>query len=122
MNTYMAAKTGLAPTVEEAIRPRIPGWPREGLTRDDLLSLCGSGIFVTGFNGGNFNPVTGDFSYGIEGFVFENGVLGSPVSEMLMTGNLITLWQGLIAAASDARPCMSKIIPTLAFSKVDFSG
>lgn len=45
-----------------------------------------------------------------------------PVSEMLMTGNFITLWQNLVAVADDARTCLSKLIPTLAFSNVDFSG
>jgi predicted Zn-dependent protease len=29
----------------------------------DILQICANGIYVTGFNGGNCNPVTGDFSY-----------------------------------------------------------
>ena len=39
----------------------------------DLNGLVagGSGILVTGFNGGNSNSSTGDFSYGIEGFLIE---------------------------------------------------
>ena len=31
------------------------------------------GILVTGFNGGNSNPATGDFSVGVEGFYVKNG-------------------------------------------------
>ena len=42
-----------------------------------------------------------------------------PVREMLVTGNFIDLWNNLIATADDARLCMSKIIPTLAFSNID---
>ncbi|MCQ2187906.1 MAG: TldD/PmbA family protein [Bacteroidales bacterium] len=122
INTYMAEKLGMQPTVEEAIRPKVMPWPRPGMSRQDLLDLCGSGILVTDFNGGNSNTATGDFSYGIEGFLFENGKIVKPVSEMLVTGNFRQLWQGLLGIADDARSCMSKLIPTLAFSNVDFNG
>ena len=122
INTYMAEKLGMQPTVEEAIRPKVMPWPRPGMSRQDLMDLCGSGILVTDFNGGNSNTATGDFSYGIEGFLFENGKIVKPVSEMLVTGNFRQLWQGLLGIADDARSCMSKLIPTLAFSNVDFNG
>ena len=121
VNTYMAGKMGMEPNIESATRPRVVPWPRAGLTRQDILEMCGSGILVTGFNGGNSNSSTGDFSYGIEGFAFEDGKITHPVREMLITGNFLTLWNNLIAAGEDARSCMSKLIPTLAFSNVDFS-
>ncbi|MBP5795246.1 MAG: TldD/PmbA family protein, partial [Bacteroidales bacterium] len=97
------------------------GWPRPGLDRQRILEMCGSGILVTGFHGGNSNSSTGDFSYGIEGFAFKDGTIIHPVREMLITGNFLTLWNNLTAAGEDARSCMSKLIPTLAFSNVDFS-
>ncbi|MCR4859617.1 MAG: TldD/PmbA family protein [Bacteroidales bacterium] len=122
INTYMANKMQMAPTIEDATRPRLLPWPEAGLDRDAILRRCGSGILVTDFNGGNSNPVTGDFSYGIEGYLFEDGKIVRPVSEMLMTGNFLTLWSHLAAAGDDARPCQSKLIPTLAFTEVDFSG
>ncbi len=120
VNTYIARKTGLPASIEAATRPVLR--PFGGCrTRDDLLRKMGSGIFVTGFNGGNSNTSTGDFSFGIEGFAFENGKLTHPVREMLISGNLISLWASLAATADDARLCMSKLIPTLAFLNVDFS-
>lgn len=122
VNTYMSNKLGIAPTIEDATRPKVLPWPRAGLDRQAILGLCGDGILVTDFNGGNSNSVTGDFSYGIEGFLFRDGRIVRPVSGMLVTGNFIGLWQNLIAAGDDARDCMSKLIPTLAFSNVDFSG
>lgn len=122
VNTYMSRKLGIAPTVEEATRPKVLPWPESGLGRSEILRICGNGILVTDFNGGNSNPVTGDFSYGIEGFLFENGKVSRPVSGMLVTGNFLSLWKKLIAAGDDARDCMSKLIPTLAFADVDFSG
>ncbi len=122
VNTYMSRKLGIAPTVEEATRPKVLPWPESGLGRSEILRICGNGILVTDFNGGNSNPVTGNFSYGIEGFLFENGKVSRPVSGMLVTGNFLSLWKKLIAAGDDARDCMSKLIPTLAFADVDFSG
>lgn len=122
INSYMAGKLQMAPTVEDATRPKVLPWPVAGLDRDAILRRCGSGILVTDFNGGNSNPVTGDFSYGIEGYWFEDGKIVRPVSGMLMTGNFLTLWSRLLAAGDDARPCQTKLIPTLAFAEVDFSG
>ena len=129
LNTYMANKLGMAPTQEEATRPLLlPYYGSEGCRRltafglQEILKLCGEGILVTDFNGGNSNMATGDFSYGIEGFEFKDGQILRPVSGMLVTGNFLTLWQRLIAAGYDSRPCKGKLIPTLAFGDVDFSG
>lgn len=89
--------------------------------KDELMRLVGDGILVTGLNGGNSNSATGDFSFGVEGFLFKDGKIVHPVREMLITGNLLTLWNNLLAAGNDARFCKSKLIPTLAFGNVDFS-
>ena len=118
VNTYIAGKTGIAPTIEDATRPKVV--PFGGCkTQEDLLRKMGKGILITGFNGGNANTSTGDFSYGIEGFAFEDGRITHPVREMLVTGNLLDLWNHLVATADDARLCMSKLIPTLAFVNID---
>ena len=121
LNTYMANKLDLAPTQEEATRPLLLPYGN-AKSRDAILELCGEGILVTDFNGGNSNVATGDFSYGIEGFEFSGGRITRPVSGMLVTGNFLTLWGKLIAAGDDSRPCKGKLIPTLAFADVDFSG
>lgn len=135
VNTYMANKLGIAPTIEDATRPYIPVFMREGFRTGDgsafipaeadrkcLMSACGDGILITDFCGGNSNPATGDFSYAIQGYRFENGRIVHPVREMLITGNILTLWSGLLAAGADTRRCRAKLTPTLAFDNVDFSG
>ncbi len=123
VNTYMAAKTGLAPTIEGVSRPVLmPYNCGQDTGASALMKLCGEGIYVTGFNGGNCNPVTGDFSYGIEGFAFRDGKILHPIREMLITGNMMTLWNSLMAAGDDARACTRWQIPSLAFENVDFSG
>ena len=120
LNTYIASKMGMAPTVEDATRVKV--LPVGGCkTLDELLEATGDCILVTGFNGGNSNPVTGNFSYGIEGFLVRGGKKVHPVRELLITGNFLQLWNNLVATADDARPCLSKLIPSLAFTNVDIS-
>ncbi|MGM9736405.1 MAG: TldD/PmbA family protein [Candidatus Cryptobacteroides sp.] len=125
-DTYMSAKTGAEPNVEDVSRPCLKPWlngcaDASGIGLDRILKHCRNGIYVTGFNGGNCNPVTGDYSFGIEGFKFSRGRIVHPVKEMLITGNLLELWNSLEAVGSDARPCTRWQIPTLAFDGVSFS-
>jgi len=126
VNTYMSNKMGIAPTNEDVTRPQVLPFNAKGevcgtLDKDDILELVGDGILVTGFNGGNSNSATGDFSYGVQGYLFRNGKIVHPVREMLVTGNFITLWNNLVAAGNDARTCTARLVPTLAFEGVDFS-
>ena len=120
LNTYISRKMEMEPTIEDATRVRV--MPLGGCkTQQDVLDKVKDGILVTGFNGGNSNPATGNFSYGIEGFLVRGGRCVHPVREMLITGNFLTLWGNLLATADDARPCLPKRVPTLAFTKVDVS-
>jgi len=89
---------------------------------EGLLADISRGILVTGFNGGNSNSVTGDFSYGIEGFLVEKGELVRPVAEMNITGNFLQLWKDLVAVGNDVDPSRSWRLPSLVFNNVDFSG
>ena len=129
VSTYMAEKTGFRPTIEDISRPCLMPFTagnrltdiEKGVSLKDILCLCGNGIYVTGFNGGNCNPVTGDFSFGIEGFAFSKGKITHPVREMLITGNIVELWNNLTAAGTDIRSSSRWQIPTLAFENVSFS-
>lgn len=129
VSTYMSKKMNIPPTVEDISRPVLmPYMKGEDLSSEEkevslqtVLRKCSNGILVTGFNGGNCNPVTGDFSFGIEGFAFSKGKITHPVREMLITGNIVDLWNNLIAAGNDYRPSARWQIGTLAFENVSFS-
>lgn len=129
VSTYMSEKTGFKPTVEDISRPCLMPFVKgselsdieKGVSLKDILGICGNGIYVTGFNGGNCNPVSGDFSFGIEGFAFSKGKVTHPVREMLITGNIVELWNNLTAAGTDMRASSRWQIPTLAFENVSFS-
>jgi PmbA protein len=119
IDTYYGKKLEMEPTSGETtnlvFQPGIKDL--EGLVAD-----VDRGILVTGFNGGNSNGTTGDFSYGIEGFLVENGKLTQPVSEMNITGNFKDLWLNLAAVGNDVYTGSSWLVPSLVFDKVDFSG
>ena len=129
VNTYMSHKMGIEPTVEDISRPCVmPYLKGEALPLEEkdlslkvILQRASNGILVTGFNGGNCNPVTGDFSYGIEGFAFSKGRITHPVREMLITGNMLELWNNLTAAGDDALGSARWQVGTLAFDDVSFS-
>lgn len=92
---------------------------------NDLNGLVASvkkGILVTGFNGGNSNGSTGDFSYGIDGFLIENGKIIQAVSEMNITGNLKTLWSNIGEIGNDVYQNSSWLTPSVLFENVEFSG
>ena len=129
VSTYMSKKMDIPATVEDLSRPVLmPYLKDEDLSVEEkevslqtILKKCSNGILVTGFNGGNCNPVTGDFSFGVEGFAFSKGKITHPVREMLITGNMIDLWNNLLAAGNDYRPSARWQIGTLAFENVSFS-
>lgn len=88
----------------------------------EIMQTMKKGIWVTGFNGGNTNPTTGDFSFGVEGFLIENGKVIKPVSEMNITGNMITLWNNIVSIGNDPRLNTTSKLPAVLFSDVSFSG
>ncbi|MFA5301311.1 MAG: TldD/PmbA family protein [Bacteroidales bacterium] len=119
INTYYANKLQMQPTISSPSLLTLPGG------KGNAGSLAGSlknGIFVTGFNGGNCNTATGDFSYGIEGFRVENGQITNPVNEMVMTGNMLDLWEKLLATGDDALKTTAWQIPSLLFDNIEFAG
>jgi len=119
IDTYSANKMEVAQTISS---PSILTMPLGTKDADGLVASTRKGILVTGFNGGNSNSTTGDFSYGVEGFLIENGKLTKPISEMNITGNIITLWNNLVEVGNDPRLSSSRRIPSLVFEGVDFSG
>lgn len=119
IDTYNAKKMGVEPTVAN---PSIMVMQTGEKDLNGLVAGVDRGILVTGFNGGNSNSSTGDFSYGIEGFLIEKGKLTQPLSEMNVTGNMITLWSSLVGTGNDPRLTSSWRIPSLVFEGVDFSG
>jgi TldD protein len=61
----------------------------------DLIEAAGNGFYAVSFGGGQVEPATGDFVFGVsEGYLIENGRVTKPVTGATITGNgLAVLWQ-----------------------------
>ncbi len=89
---------------------------------DAIVKDINKGIYVTSFNGGNSNPTTGDFSFGVSGFLVEGGKIVKPVNEMNISGNAKEFWKQLAELGNDPYQYSSILSPTLVFKDIDFSG
>jgi PmbA protein len=89
---------------------------------DEMIGSMKKGVLITGFIGGNCNGSTGDFSYGIEGYLVENGKIVHPVNEMNIAGNMTQFWFNLKELGNDVLENQSDRIPSLMFENIDLSG
>jgi PmbA protein len=98
--SYYARKLGLESTANAGGTHNIVV-SDTGHTFADLLEQMGTGFLVTELMGQGVNPVTGDYSRGAAGFWVENGELVHPVHEVTLAGNLLDMYQGLVAIGND---------------------
>ncbi len=119
LNVYYGRKLDLPPTTGGRSNWVIPAGDQSVA---ELTRGLPQAILVTGFLGGNSNGVTGDFSFGIRGVLLEHGQPTRSLSEMNVSGNLLTLFQRLVAVADDPWAYSSTVTPSLLFEDVQFSG
>lgn len=119
VDPYYGRKIGLPPTTGSPSNREVRLGQR-GL--DQIVSDVGSGVYITSWLGGNANPTSGDFSFGLRGHLIENGMIGRPIREMNVTGNLRQLFQNIAEIGNDPWPYSPVRAPTLVFEDVQFSG
>lgn len=119
VDTYYGDKLGWAPTTTGPSNVLFGGG------RGDLAQLvrtAGSGFLVNGWLGGNANPTTGDFSFGVHGRRIDRGEPAEAIAEMNVSGNYKDVLMRLVAVGDDPEPWSTFRSPTLVFEGVDFSG
>jgi len=69
----------------------------------EIVTSTDKGIFIVELQGTNagINPVSGDFSLYAMGFVIEKGVLGRPIHQITVAGNLYEILHNIEAIAND---------------------
>jgi PmbA protein len=72
-------------------------------SHDELLAGVDHGLFVTSMTGlhSGVNPVSGDFSVGVEGLMVRGGALAEPVREATIASTLQRLLLDIAAVGSD---------------------
>jgi len=91
-------------------------------TRDALLKSTPKGLYVTSLMGFGFNPVTGDFSRGAQGFWIEGGELTFPVSEVTIAANFDEILKRIDAVADDLVFRSATVAPTFRVSHMTLAG
>lgn len=119
IDTYYGKKLGMSPTTGSPSNRILKLGTKN---RDSLIGDLDEGILITSWLGGNSDSATGDFSLGVRGHLIERGKVGAPVSEMNVTGNLLTLFSSLRALGNDPWKYSAMKVPTLVFDGVSFSG
>ena len=100
LSAYSARKLGLQPTGNAGGVHNLHIEPGEQ-NLDSLIKTMHEGLFVTDMIGFGVNQVTGDYSRGASGFWVENGEIQYPVEEITVAGNLLDMYQQMIAVGND---------------------
>jgi PmbA protein len=119
IDNYYGRKLGMKPTSGSTSNALFSTGSRN---MGDIISSLKKGVLITGFIGGNCNGSTGDFSYGIEGYLIQDGKIVHPINEMNITGNMNQFWFSLAEVGSDVNENSSIKIPSMRFENVDLSG
>lgn len=72
-------------------------------SEDELLKKTEEGIYINGLNGthAGYNPVSGDFSFGGDGFMIENGKIGRTLNQFTVSGNIYKLLNDIVAIGNN---------------------
>lgn len=70
----------------------------------DLIESVDRGLYAVSFGGGQVEPATGDFVFGVsEGYLIENGRVTKPVTGATLTGNGLTVLTTIEGIAGDLK-------------------
>jgi PmbA protein len=91
-----------------------------------LVSAIEHGVLVTDLIGvhSGANPISGEFSVGINGILIESGRLTTPVREVTLAGDIISMLTNVSALGDDARwvPSGSILTPSIVIEGMSISG
>lgn len=87
-----------------------------------LLEGIETGLYVTRMMGFGFDPVTGTFSRGAEGFLIENGELTRPIGEITISRNLDDILGGIDAIANDLEHRTATAAPSFRVDQMTVAG
>ncbi len=129
LDTYSARKLELEPTGSASGGGGIPHssvsnfYLKAGTAKPEaLLEGIETGLYVTRMMGFGFDPVTGTFSRGAEGFLIENGALTRPVGEITISRNLDEILQGIDMIADDLEHRTSTASPSFRVDHMTVAG
>ncbi|MDA8341986.1 MAG: TldD/PmbA family protein [Actinomycetota bacterium] len=103
VSTGSAVRGGFASTPGAGPRALALSPGAGDLDQAGVLAAVGEGLFiqsVTGVHSG-VNPISGDFSVGVEGLMIRGGVLAEPVREVTVASTLQRMLHSVVAIGAD---------------------
>ena len=99
-------------------------WPKGEYSLEQLCSLNNKCLLVTQLEGqAGCNPVSGDISIGVQGFLLENGLRIQPVDSITVAGNFFDVLQNIRASGNAYQPELThSFIPALLIEGLTVSG
>jgi PmbA protein len=131
-DTIYAARMGAVST-GNSDRAGVKGVPHLGISNlfiengtastDALLAGIQRGMLLTSLVGMHTaNPVSGDFSVGVTGFLIENGQVTQPVKGVAIAGNVLELFANIEMIGNDRRFYSAVGSPSLKIASLEISG
>jgi PmbA protein len=111
-----------------SIRPYTLVLAPGGLTEEELLQKCGSGVWIDSLGGthAGANPISGDFSLQSSGFLVEDGKKTAAVRAFTVSGNFFDLLKNITALSDKAklpRPGLPSVAsPAVLVKELSISG
>jgi PmbA protein len=92
-------------------------------SQHEIVTSVDRGLFVNDVMGiHTANPISGDFSLGINGFLINRGQKGPPVKGMALAGNILKLFKDITLVGNDLRFYGKIGSPTIMIGEMDISG
>ena len=75
------------------------------LSKDEVLQQTKDGVYITDLTGthAGYSTVSGDFSFGAEGFLVKNGKIDKSLNQLTVSGNVYQLWQDIELIGDDIK-------------------
>ncbi len=99
-------------------------WPKGSYSLENLCALTKKCLLVTQLDGhAGCNPISGDISIGVQGFLYENGRRIHPVENITMAGNFFEIMLKIVESGDTYQPEISNLfIPALLIEGLSISG
>ena len=137
LNNYLydthCARKDRTKSTGNSSRPSLKTPPRIGSTNlylhngectlAGMIGKLSRGLLITGVLGMHTaNPISGDFSLGVDGLLIQNGATTAPVKGMALAGNIMSLYSDIVCIGNDLRFYGTVGSPSILVAEMDICG
>ena len=93
-------------------------------SQEELFQEVGEGVYITDVQGlhAGLNPRSGNFSLQSSGFLIKDGKKDRGLDIITISGNLVTLFNDIIAVGNDLKESIGSIVPSVIVKKITVGG